>query len=71
MAGGLGQGGLMKIEHIGLCVPAPVSMGNWYRDHLGFKMLRQADPKRAESLLEQVRQEVTDRWGLYEELAKV
>jgi catechol 2,3-dioxygenase-like lactoylglutathione lyase family enzyme len=32
----------MKIEHIGLCVPAPVSMGNWYRDHLGFKMLRQA-----------------------------
>ncbi len=32
----------MKIEHIGLCVPAPVSMGNWYRDRLGFKMLRQA-----------------------------
>jgi hypothetical protein len=32
----------MKIEHIGLCVEAPISMGNWYRDHLGFKLLRQA-----------------------------
>jgi catechol 2,3-dioxygenase-like lactoylglutathione lyase family enzyme len=29
----------MTIEHIGICVPAPISMGNWYRDHLGFKIL--------------------------------
>lgn len=29
----------MRIEHIGICVPAPISMGNWYRDHLGFRML--------------------------------
>ncbi len=36
-----------------------------------FRMLRQADPKRAESLLEQVRQEVANRWQVYEELAKV
>ncbi|MBN1810199.1 MAG: VOC family protein [Anaerolineae bacterium] len=29
----------MRIEHIGICVPAPISMGDWYRDHLGFKIL--------------------------------
>jgi catechol 2,3-dioxygenase-like lactoylglutathione lyase family enzyme len=32
----------MTIEHIGICVPAPISMGEWYRDHLGFKILRSA-----------------------------
>lgn len=32
----------MTIEHIGICVSAPVSMGNWYRDHLGFTILRSA-----------------------------
>ena len=29
----------MNIEHIGLCVAAPITMGNWYRDHLGFRIL--------------------------------
>lgn len=29
----------MKIEHIGICVKAPVSMGAWYRDHLGLEIL--------------------------------
>ncbi len=36
-----------------------------------FRMLRQADPKRAEMLLEQVREEINNRWRVYEELAKV
>jgi catechol 2,3-dioxygenase-like lactoylglutathione lyase family enzyme len=31
---------VVRIEHIGMCVPAPISMGNWYRDHLGFEILR-------------------------------
>jgi len=30
----------VRAEHIGICVPAPISMGNWYRDHLGFEILR-------------------------------
>ena len=30
------------IERIGLCVDAPISMGKWYRDHLGFCILRSA-----------------------------
>ena len=36
----------MKIEHIGICVEAPISMGNWYRDHLGFEILMQAGDDR-------------------------
>jgi catechol 2,3-dioxygenase-like lactoylglutathione lyase family enzyme len=32
----------MNIEHIGICVSAPVSMGVWYRDHLGFKIVLSA-----------------------------
>jgi len=32
----------MKIEHIGICVAAPISMGEWYRDNLGFKIIRSA-----------------------------
>jgi catechol 2,3-dioxygenase-like lactoylglutathione lyase family enzyme len=32
----------MKIEHIGFLVPAPVSMGKWYCEHLGFRLLRAA-----------------------------
>lgn len=32
----------MKIEHIGICVAAPISMGEWYRDNLGFKVIRYA-----------------------------
>jgi pyruvate-ferredoxin/flavodoxin oxidoreductase len=34
-----------------------------------FKVLRQANPKRANILLEQVKDEVAERWRLYEELA--
>jgi catechol 2,3-dioxygenase-like lactoylglutathione lyase family enzyme len=30
----------VKIEHIGICVSAPISMGVWYRDNLGFKIVR-------------------------------
>ena len=30
------------VEHIGICVDAPISMGNWYRDHLGFRILHSA-----------------------------
>lgn len=30
----------MKIEHIGICVDAPISMGKWYRDNLGFEIIR-------------------------------
>lgn len=30
----------MRIEHVGLCLPAPISMGHWYKDHLGFEILR-------------------------------
>jgi hypothetical protein len=30
----------MKIEHIGICVSAPIQMGKWYRDNLGFQILR-------------------------------
>ena len=36
-----------------------------------FKILRQADPTRAESLLNQMRDDVANRWRVYEELAKV
>ncbi len=32
----------MNIEHVGICVAAPISMGKWYRDHLGFKIVRSA-----------------------------
>jgi hypothetical protein len=32
----------LNIEHIGICVPAPISMGMWYRDNLGFKIVRSA-----------------------------
>ena len=32
----------MNIEHIGICVEAPVSMGVWYRDALGFAIIRSA-----------------------------
>src|SRR5512138_2460935 len=30
----------LRIEHIGICVAAPISMGEWYRDHLGFQIVR-------------------------------
>jgi hypothetical protein len=30
----------LNIEHIGICVTAPISMGVWYRDNLGFKIIR-------------------------------
>jgi hypothetical protein len=29
----------MNIEHIGICVQAPISMGEWYRDNLGFEIV--------------------------------
>ena len=32
----------MNIEHIGICVSAPISMGVWYRDNLGFKIVLSA-----------------------------
>lgn len=35
-----------------------------------FRMLRQSDPKRAEMLLEQMREELTGRWRVYEELSR-
>jgi hypothetical protein len=31
----------MKIEHIGILVTAPISIGNWYNEHLGLKIIRQ------------------------------
>ena len=31
----------MRIEHIGLCVSNPIKMGRWYRENLGFKILRE------------------------------
>ncbi len=31
----------MKIEHIGLLVLKPISMGHWYRDNLGFRIIRE------------------------------
>ena len=30
----------MRVEHIGICVSAPVSMGRWYSDNLGFSVIR-------------------------------
>jgi hypothetical protein len=30
----------MNIEHIGICVTSPISMGIWYRDNLGFRIVR-------------------------------
>jgi hypothetical protein len=33
---------ILNIEHIGICVSAPISMGLWYRDNLGFKVVRSA-----------------------------
>ena len=30
----------MRIEHVGICVPAPIAMGKWYRDNLGFEIIR-------------------------------
>jgi catechol 2,3-dioxygenase-like lactoylglutathione lyase family enzyme len=32
----------LNIEHIGICVTAPISMGEWYRDQLGFRIIRSA-----------------------------
>jgi hypothetical protein len=32
----------MRIEHIGMCVSNPIDMGNWYKDNLGFSVLRSA-----------------------------
>ena len=29
----------LNIEHIGICVAAPISMGEWYRDNLDFKII--------------------------------
>ena len=29
----------LDIEHIGICVAAPISMGEWYRDNLGFRII--------------------------------
>ncbi len=31
----------MRIEHIGLLVANPIKMGRWYRDHLGFRIIRE------------------------------
>jgi len=36
-----------------------------------FKILRQANPTRANMLLEQMRDEIADRWKIYEELSKI
>ena len=36
-----------------------------------FRILRQADPDRAEALLDLARDDVSSRWRVYEELAKV
>jgi pyruvate-ferredoxin/flavodoxin oxidoreductase len=36
-----------------------------------FKVLRQANPKRANELLEQIREDVNQRWEVYQDLAKV
>ena len=30
----------MKIEHIGFLVSEPISMGNWYKEHLGLRIIR-------------------------------
>jgi catechol 2,3-dioxygenase-like lactoylglutathione lyase family enzyme len=30
----------MKIEHIGLLVPAPISMAQWYKNYLGLRILK-------------------------------
>jgi|WetSurMetagenome_2_1015567.scaffolds.fasta_scaffold1094149_2 glyoxylase I family protein len=30
----------MKIEHIGLCIEYPISVAEWWVDHLGFEFLR-------------------------------
>jgi predicted enzyme related to lactoylglutathione lyase len=31
----------MKIEHIGILVSAPVTIGNWYNKHFNFEIIRQ------------------------------
>jgi glyoxylase I family protein len=33
----------MKIEHLGLNVPAPIEMANWYCDNMGFVVKRKTD----------------------------
>lgn len=33
----------MRIEHVGLQVPDPIAMGDWYVAHLGFVVKRSAD----------------------------
>ena len=32
----------MRIEHVGICVPAPIAMGKWYKDNLDFEIIRHA-----------------------------
>jgi adenosyl cobinamide kinase/adenosyl cobinamide phosphate guanylyltransferase len=32
----------LNLEHIGIGVMTPISMGKWYRDHLGFRIIRSA-----------------------------
>jgi hypothetical protein len=31
----------MRVEHIGISVPEPIDMGNWYADNLGFQIVHQ------------------------------
>lgn len=33
----------MKIEHVALQVDDPIAMAKWYRDHLGFSIVRSMD----------------------------
>ena len=65
----------MKIEHIGLSVSKPISMANWYVEHLGFIIRRQdgndqkglafiSDPEQ-ETMLELFDNNVTPPLGSY------
>ena len=65
----------MKIEHIGLAVSNPISMANWYVEHLGFIIRRQngddhkglafiSDPEQG-TMLELFENNVTPPLGSY------
>ena len=35
------KGIFMKIEHIGFCVKEPISIGHWYAENLGLRIIRE------------------------------
>ncbi|GIV81858.1 MAG: hypothetical protein KatS3mg051_1212 [Anaerolineae bacterium] len=47
-----------------------LDIGEWMYKQNRFRILRNSDPKRAEELLERMRQDVAARWKMYEQWAQ-